>query len=87
MRLIDADTLDETVWRLNAEGWEITRGEYKRIDAVVFEMPTVQPQRKRGKWNKGICSECNFDWGKVAPIASVPNYCPYCGAKMEAEHE
>lgn len=41
MRLIDADKLDDTIMRLNEEGWEITRAEYKRIDGVVFEMPTV----------------------------------------------
>lgn len=41
MRLIDADSLDNTIHRLNEQGWDITRSEYKRIDGVVFEMPTV----------------------------------------------
>lgn len=42
-----------------------------------------QSNRKVGKWNQGRCSECGYDWGKDAPIASVPNYCPNCGAPME----
>lgn len=36
-----------------------------------------------GKWIKGVCDKCGFDWGKVAPIVSVPNYCPHCGARMD----
>ena len=39
--LKDYDTLDDTVVRLNSEGWQITRNEYKLIDRVVFEMPTL----------------------------------------------
>lgn len=42
MRLIDADKLDDTIIRLNEEDWQITRYEYKRIEGVIFEMPTVQ---------------------------------------------
>ena len=41
MRLVDADKLDDLIVDLNEKGWEITRGEYKRIDRVVFEMSTV----------------------------------------------
>lgn len=40
-----------------------------------------------GKWIKGVCNKCGFDWGKVAPIASVPNYCPNCGVKMERRED
>lgn len=37
----------------------------------------------RGKWKHGICQACFFDWSKIAPLASVPNFCPNCGAIME----
>lgn len=37
---IDYDSLDDTVARLNKEGWGITRYEYKRIQGVLFEMAT-----------------------------------------------
>ena len=40
-----------------------------------------------GKWIKGVCNKCGFDWGKVAPIAGVPNYCPNCGVKMERRED
>ena len=41
-RLVDVSTLDDTVLKLNNErDAEITRYDYKRIDNVLFEMPTV----------------------------------------------
>lgn len=39
-------------------------------------------ERKNGKWKQGYCSECGYNWGNDAPVASVPNYCPNCGARM-----
>lgn len=41
-RLIDADALDSVVLRMNTkENAQITRGEYKLIDSVIFEFPTI----------------------------------------------
>ena len=40
-RPIDADALDSVVLRMNTEGAQITRGEYKLIDSVIFEFPTI----------------------------------------------
>ena len=42
MRLVNADALDSVVSRLNTEGAKITRSEYKMIDNVIFEFPTVE---------------------------------------------
>lgn len=42
MDLIDRDTLDDTFLRLNEDGWELTRYEHKRMESVLFEMPTVE---------------------------------------------
>ena len=52
--LVDRDALEDTVMRLNfpeeyppddseevMESWEITRGQYKLIDNVLFQMPVV----------------------------------------------
>lgn len=51
--LKDYDTLDDTVVRLNSEGWQITRNEYKLIDRVVFEMPTlIETKDKENKDGK-----------------------------------
>lgn len=40
-RLIDADSQDDVISRLNENGWEITRADYKLIDNVLFEFPTI----------------------------------------------
>ena len=51
---------------------------------VVAQVPTADVAPVvHGKWENGVCGKCGFDWGKVAPIASVPNFCPQCGAKMD----
>lgn len=44
-RLIDADALDDVVQKLNENGWEITRDEYKRISNVLFEFPTIEERK------------------------------------------
>ena len=41
--------------------------------------------QKKPHWNHGVCDNCGYDWGKDAPIASVPNFCPNCGCPMEIE--
>lgn len=40
-RLIDINQLDDCIVELNANGSEITRGEYKTIEYVLSEMQTV----------------------------------------------
>ena len=56
------------------------------IDALK-SLPSAQPDRKRGKWIHkpnvyGVvyCSECDFELH-----INNTNFCPNCGAKMEAE--
>ena len=92
-RLIDADALDSVVLRMNTkENAQITRGEYKLIDSVIFEFPTVDAVPVRhGKWAfnpgdafeamfaKPKCSECGFE------SADGWNYCPNCGARMDKD--
>lgn len=46
MRLIDTDKLDDVVLDLNQKGWKITRNDYKRIDSILFEFPTVDPPKE-----------------------------------------
>ena len=60
---------------------------YMDLKGVVFTLPSAKPERKKGKWNHGCCSECGYNWGKDAPISSVPNYCPNCGEAMRKETE
>lgn len=59
--------------------------------SCLYRVPTVQPERKKGKWewsefisfNEQLklpsCSLCRF------VFTSRYNYCPNCGAEMEAE--
>lgn len=84
-RYIDADALDDTVQRLNDQGWHITRIDYKRIDNVLFEMPTADVvEVKHGKnisEDGFLCSVCTFgDFGGFHGYE--PNFCPNCGADM-----
>ena len=50
---------------------------------TILNLPPAQPERKRGIWIQGCCTECGYDWGRVAPLARVPNFCPGCGAIMK----
>ena len=70
MRLINVDALDKTVQRLNEMGAGITRNEYKRIDGILFEMPTVDAEpvvrckdckwyERKYPWN-GHVYECSY---------------------------
>ena len=88
MRLIDADALDDVIQILNEKNWGITRGDYKLIDAVLFEFPTVE-ERKTGKWEqdnpftKPRCSECGEPcFGLHGFDYTLTPYCPNCGADM-----
>ena len=56
---------------------------------IVFDEPTIEPERKTGQWiwqtwSRYMCSECgwvtNVDECMEKPMYI---YCPYCGAKME----
>ena len=65
-------------------------------EEVIEELPSVQPERKKGKWMhdkddvlySGYCSCCG--WESViceTDVADMP-YCPNCGADMRGEgHE
>ena len=92
MRLIDADVLDDIIQILNEKDWGITRSEYKLIDSVLSEFPTVE-ERKKGYWinDKGLyrCSCCNQLWAEwwaaAKPIERMKKevpFCPMCGADM-----
>lgn len=57
------------------------------IDAFIGDLPSVTPRQNMGQWIEHFdeigkwyeCDQCHTDWG-----GSV-NYCPNCGARMEAE--
>ena len=97
-RLIDADALKE---KISYRQWDVdddlprdeasTRiSECYVIDHMVDDMPTVDAVPVRhGKWiditesHIGTCSLCGDRWGSV----DMMNYCPSCGARMDAERK
>ncbi len=97
MRLIDADALEDNleatikVYKRNAKYDESL---LRQVNALKLELkiikdaPTIEP--KRGRWvthgvAKGseICDQCGF----VQLRHRVNNYCPNCGARMEASDD
>lgn len=83
MRLIDADALVSLVNDATILG----DGFKQAFVAIVNGEPTVEPERKTGKWVKyngkfyydWTCSECD------SCSHERTDYCPMCGAKMEVE--
>lgn len=61
---------------------------YKRCPDImwVYDLPPVQPTRKRGKWveyenGKGIeCSECCVRWDFSENMTERFEFCPNCGS-------
>ena len=59
------------------------------ICGVLWNLPSVQPERKRGKWRRRLvdsgfnadwhCSECGW---KTSIEEHGYNFCPNCGADM-----
>ena len=61
----------------------------------VQDMPTIEPERKKGKWKcsddmyeTATCSCCGYDtnepWGWIREHFL---FCPNCGADMRGEHD
>ena len=60
-----------------------------RLDDWILALPSAQPERKTGKWEK---YEGRFDFNYECSECSCSSfdktdYCPQCGAKMEVEQD
>lgn len=64
----------------------------KKVIEHLKQMPSAQPERKKGKWIKHIddlfpaestieCSMCHHE----QPLTIDDSFCPHCGARMEGE--
>lgn len=70
-----------------------------RAEGAIFNLPSAQPERKRGRWNitdayphNVYCSECYTRFAQthwaVWEDGSLPrNFCPNCGADMREVDE
>lgn len=86
MRLIDADKLKDII----SDTWILDR---------IDEQPTVDPVKHGHNTKDGVrwfrCSECGWgmndiymaDESMVEDFDKFPYYCPYCGAKMNEDHD
>ena len=107
MRLIDADALEEILTTairtmqgiakfIGAEDDPEIKMEIKAYTDIlngVKEQPTIEPERKRGKWlwkmrdvyRCSVCeTETHVDECMEDPIY---NFCPFCGADMRGERD
>lgn len=98
MRLINTDNLEDVVTKANEQGFDITRYEFKRIELVISEFPTVEAEPVRHGhwdyieeyfadrwWNTYQCSVCGHQEDFEEPYRM--RYCPECGAKMDEVKE
>ena len=75
---------------------EELRGVFGRCEDALKALPSVEPERKRGKWLEihccdyyvkelqiCKCSECGrYDTRPYLVYFSRPNFCSWCGAEM-----
>ena len=86
MRLIDANALKERIRKsLAVKSLDDLLPPEKCIVRQIDNMPTIEPERKMGKWIDGYkrqrCSICRY-----SGVRSW-EYCPKCGARMEGEED
>lgn len=68
------------------------RGIVKGIQGIIEDLPSAQPQRKKGKWiyhsNWEADGECGYECSECGMGSDVDyNYCMRCGARMVKEGE
>ena len=79
-----------------AKAREYARAVIETIHNRLEELPSVQPERKMGKWistDDGwdseyfVCSVCGCPWTLIegSPEDNGMNFCPNCGAYMRGE--
>lgn len=81
---------DDAISRQDVLDLMQTRMGAKELYKAIYDLPSVTPERKKGKWirvdhDKVKCSYCEI----IHLIAQYPrgtiDYCPNCGARMERE--
>ena len=57
------------------------------VQALNMAIKALLERQRTGRWKRGVCSECKYNWGEDALLASVPNYCPNCGSFNGGEQD
>ena len=94
MRLIDADALEKEGWSLHRT-IRVDKNTSEYQTKPLKQVPTIEPERKKGKWNTYYHSDIDFSYscnqcGYSAPYQMIGgkvfqkkwNFCPNCGADM-----
>lgn len=92
-------------WRADFKGYvdclDLPMDDYNGIMEYIDEAPSVQPERKTGRWViretayesiEAKCSCCGFETlvdepGNGLHMVDDLHYCPNCGARMEGNNE
>ena len=64
----------------------MSKDELKNYVSHFVNLPSAEPERKKGKWllfDGYRCSRCNY---KLQTMG-IPMYCPNCGADMRGEED
>lgn len=98
MRAIDADALIPMMKYATTDSeigvFPIKIG-FNDIEKVINEQPTIEPERKKGRWiqygDEFCCSECG-GWAYMDECdegikTHQSKFCPECGARMEENDE
>ena len=74
------------------EKWHESRPTSESVIDVLNNLPSAQPERKKGRWlddqgkekYDGYCAECSAcgGWSEY-----ITDFCPNCGADMRGESE
>ena len=95
MRVIDGDALRDRLQNLGYDDWNqgatTTWAEaFNECADMVDEQPTIEPERKKGKWipvmnGRGghCCNRCNgYAPSYMNGDEHLSDFCPNCGAEM-----
>ena len=60
---------------------------YHEVWQAVKKLPSVEPERKTGKWVDGKCNRCgtHAPFWEMATTYYCSDYCPNCGSSMEGK--
>ena len=84
MRAIDADALHKRIKAKNTSN-AMMRVMKAECLAEIDDAPTIEPERKTGKWTKdNSCPFCGFLPWYERDIHTL-SFCPNCGADMRGE--
>lgn len=87
-RLIDADALIKKAHH-EAKGMEKSHEDFGvLVEWLVDKTPTIEPERKKGKWimhqdGSGTCDQCRIRQIAIWDFDGWQNFCGHCGADMQ----